>query len=376
MNPAPRPTPLTERIHALDAMRGVAILGVLVAYTVWSLGNPPEDTWTRADRAVKRGMDLLVDGKFLSMFAFLFGLGVAQQWRRWSAAGYDPVPFHARRMGFLLGVGLLHAVLLRNGDILAPYAILGLALLLGRWRSSKVLLIAAPLLFIAPYFVEAAMAAMKLSWPDRPTAASGGYLAENLAWLRYWYETNPVLGWPQILPLMLAGVVVGRAQWIERLAAGRGPTVRILVAALALAVLTRLVLDGTRGGWMAGTPAWTRKDAVHALFQVNAWTVAGFYVAGLLLLSRQRFGTALLTPFRAVGRMAFTNYLLQATLVVPLCLASHLFDNVSPWRGVEIALAVGTAQVAFSTWWLRRHPMGPLESLWRRVTYGSGAPSA
>src|SRR5688572_20848298 len=99
------PASSKERIDALDAMRGVAILGVLVAYTVWSLGSPPPTVWTSLDRAVARGMDLFVDGKFITMFAFLFGLGVAQQWRRWEAAGQDPVPLHLRRMGFLLAIG-------------------------------------------------------------------------------------------------------------------------------------------------------------------------------------------------------------------------------------------------------------------------------
>src|SRR5262245_2230291 len=113
-------------------MRGLAILGVLVAYTVWSLGNPLEETWTRADHAVEWLMGLFVDNKFLSMFAFLFGVGVTQQWRRWEEAGADPVRLHLRRMAFLLAVGILHATLIRNGDILAPYAILGLTLLLFR----------------------------------------------------------------------------------------------------------------------------------------------------------------------------------------------------------------------------------------------------
>src|SRR5262245_57088870 len=114
---APRPTAAMERLHALDAIRGAAILGVLVAYTVWSLGNPPEAGWSRLDRMVERLMGLLVDNRFLTLFAFLFGVGVAQQWRRWEVAGTDATRLHLRRMGFLFGMGVLHAVLLRNGDI-------------------------------------------------------------------------------------------------------------------------------------------------------------------------------------------------------------------------------------------------------------------
>jgi uncharacterized protein len=183
-------------------MRGVAILGVLVAYTMWNLGNLPEDAWTGADRVVSGATGLLVDNKFLTMFAFLFGLGVCQQWRRWEVAGHDPAPLHLRRMTFLLTVGLLHAALLRNGDILAR-------------------------------------------------------------------------------------------------------------------------------------------------------------------------------PVRAVGRMAFTNYLVQALLIVPVCLAFGLFDAMTPTLALGLALSVTALQVWYSTRWLASRESGPLERLWRRVTYGSrraGAP--
>ena len=76
------PTLGTDRIAGLDITRGVAILGVLLAYTVWSLGGPPVETWTPFDRVLQVIMDVFVDGKFVTTFAFLFGVGVAQQRRR------------------------------------------------------------------------------------------------------------------------------------------------------------------------------------------------------------------------------------------------------------------------------------------------------
>ena len=74
--------------------------------------------------------------------------------------------------------------------------------------------------------------------------------------------------------------------------------------------------------------------------------------------------------------MAFTNYVLQAGIVVPICLAFSLFDRVRPTLGLALAVGVGAVQIAFSVWRLRRHPFGPMEWLWRRVTYGHapGAP--
>lgn len=358
-----RPTSGAERIEALDAMRGVAILGVLLAYTVWNLGGPPPEAWSGADRIVAGLMDLLVDGKFLTMFAVLFGVGLAQQWRRWQNAARDPVPFHLRRMGFLLGAGLLDGVLLRNGDILAPYALLGLALLGFRRRSSRTLLAAAGILVVTPSLLEILVPAAGLSWPPRPTGGGRSYLAENLAWLRYWYLTNPLRSWPTVLGLMLAGVVVARTGLIERLAGNRALAGRVLGSALTLAVLARLLLQGLSAGG-------AHPIALRLGYQLGVWTLAAAYGAGLLLVSQSRVGTAVLRPFRAVGRMAFTNYLLQGLLVVPFCLAFGLFDRVTPLGGLWIALGVAALQIPFSVWWLRRREMGPLERVWRGVTYG------
>src|SRR4029079_13499328 len=121
--PAVRPLAAVERLPLVDVLRGVAILGVLLAYTLWNLGSTPSETWSRTDRIVDFTGDTLVDGKFITIFAFLFGAGTAQQWQRIEASGQNPVGIHLRRMLFLLTAGLLHAALLRNGDILAPYAI-------------------------------------------------------------------------------------------------------------------------------------------------------------------------------------------------------------------------------------------------------------
>jgi uncharacterized protein len=76
------PWAAAERLPLLDVLRGVAILGVLVAYTLWNLGTPPRDAWNRIDPALDLATEIVVDGKFLTLFAFLFGVGSAQQWRR------------------------------------------------------------------------------------------------------------------------------------------------------------------------------------------------------------------------------------------------------------------------------------------------------
>jgi uncharacterized protein len=359
------PTGESERIHALDAMRGVAILGVLVAYTVWSLGTAPEETWTQADRVLRRLVDLFVDSKFFTMFACLFGAGIAQQWRRWEAAGQDPIPLHLRRMGFLLAIGLVHAALLRNGDILVPYALLGLVLPAFRRASSRAILVASVLLFLAPYAVDAAVMAFGWRWPPRPGPGSGNYIVENLTWLRYWYTTLPLRSWPQTLDLILVGYLLGRSGTIERLATDRTLCRKVFIVSLALAIVSRALVELL-------IAARTQGPALSIVFHVSSWCLATVYGTGLMLVMQRAAGGTPLWPLRAIGRMAFTNYLMQAVIVVPLCLAFGWFDKFTPTGSIALALAIGIVQAIFSTGWLARFRMGPLERVWRGVTYGPG----
>jgi uncharacterized protein len=140
---------------------------------------------------------------------------------------------------------------------------------------------------------------------------------------------------------------------------------------LPLAVITRLAFEALQYARGEGPLTETYAVALDVAYQLSSWTLAAFYGASLLLLSHRGRPAALLSPLRTLGRMAFTNYLLQATILVPVCLAFRLFDTVTPTRGLGLALGVALLQLAFSAWWLRRHSMGPLEKLWRRATYGS-----
>ena len=362
------PTLGTDRIAGLDITRGVAILGVLLAYTVWSLGSPPAETWSALDRVLQVIMDVFVDGKFVTTFSFLFGVGVAQQWRRWEASTPNVKALHLRRMGFLLAIGLAHGALLRNGDILAPYAILGMLLLAFRNVSFKKSAVIAVLLFVTPWVVRALVATLQLPWPERPSGTAGSYWADNLLYLRYWYLTNPLVVWPQLLGLMIMGLAAGRARLFERIAGSRMLARRALAWSASLAVGTYVLL-------MACVTLWhsenlVRNLTVMAIYHTSAVPLAGTYASLVLVLAQRPAMAGLLSPLRTLGRMAFTNYLLQA-IVVPFCLIFGLFDKVTPTRGLLLSVAVAVIQVRFSTWWLSRYQMGPFERLWRRFTYGS-----
>ena len=122
--------------------------------------------------------------------------------------------------------------------------------------------------------------------------------------------------------------------------------------------------------WDAQHASVARSIVLNQTYHVSAWSLAVVYAAAVALLCQRAAWPARLAWLRAVGRMAFTNYLVQALLVVPVCLAFGLFDAVTPTRGWMLALGVMAVEIPFSVWWLGRFPYGPVEWVWRRVTYG------
>src|SRR5256885_7116012 len=137
-----RPVQPGERIFALDVMRGFALFGVLLAYALWNLGSPPEESYSQINIVLNTVLTALVDTKAYTLFAFLFGLGFSIQLQRAETRGLSIVPVYCRRLFGLLLIGLAHALLLRNGDILVTYAAIGFFLLIFRKAANKTLLLA------------------------------------------------------------------------------------------------------------------------------------------------------------------------------------------------------------------------------------------
>lgn len=317
-----------ERLFAVDVLRGFALFGVLLAYTLWNLGNPPEHTYSSFDRILNSVLSALVDTKFYTLFAFLFGLGFSIQLTRAEARGVSIVPVYCRRLAALLLIGLAHALLLRNGDILVPYAVMGFSLLLFRNASNKTLAVGMIIGLLYPYLARSAGELLGIPFPQRPETEGTGYFAANLAWVRYWYSTA-ILSWPASLPMFLFGLYMGRRRLFENIAAHRGGLRRALILGLVIGALAFAVRDLLLSRW-ASPFSFDQRLILGLLWTTHAWGLAAFYASSLLLLLQKPFWKRRLAPLAAVGRTALTNYLLQALLIVPLCLAFGLFDRVTP----------------------------------------------
>ena len=366
-----QPVQAGERIPALDVLRGFALFGVLVAYALWSLGSPPEDTYGQTDRILNWVLTALVDTKAYTLFAFLFGLGFSIQLIRARARGISIVPIYCRRLLALLLIGLAHALLLRNGDILVPYAVMGFFLLLFRNASNRTLAIGAIIGLAFPYLARGAWELTGMPFPQRPETEGMSYIASNYAWVRYWY-TTAITFWPASLPMFLFGLYTGRRGFFEDIGAHRRGLRRVLVVGLCVGVLAyvsrSLLLTSN------STPAFEQRLISGLLWSAHAWGLAAFYASSLLLLLQRHPWRRRLAPLGAVGRLALTNYLLQSILINPVCIAFGLFDKITPSLGLLLALLIWLIQVPASVWWLKRFRFGPAEWIWRSLTYGSSQP--
>jgi uncharacterized protein len=392
-----------ERVQTIDILRGIAILGVLVVNMQFFFAPMSEmfsgtDRWPGAvDGAAEALIRFLAQGKFYTMFSFLFGLGMAIQMERAEARGGSFVPFFARRLSWLLLIGAAHAFLLWFGDILATYALVGFPLILFRKRKNLTLLVwtialaPIPLLLMA-LFVGAVQLALHspaaadveqdlLEMRQRSSAmtetarevyANGSYsemlpVRAREVGLIYQYSFMAV---PGILAMFLIGLNLGRRRFFHRVPE-QLPAIRRWFGILVLIGLpANAVLTATMGSIDQVVPS------PALLLQQIAFTFGGpalcfAYVLGILLLLQDERWRQRLTPLAAVGRMALTNYLTHSILFTTIAngYGLGLYGRVGPAAGLVMALALYAVQVVLSNWWLRRFRFGPMEWLWRSLSY-------
>ena len=393
------PTAGEERLRVVDALRGFALFGILLANVLyWSGWGMVTDAqrlaWggTTGDLWQYRFHHLLVDGKFYTIFSFLFGAGFALQLERLLRRGQDGLRIYRRRVLVLLAIGTVHSFLVWDGDILMLYALLGLLLpLFHRWRPRSLVVTGLVLVFLVPAAGIALFDA--LGWaPHEALYRLSFRIAESmgidtapeaaLAWMQgedwrswaAWVASGPPFTWglrlevwriPKVLGIMLIGMAAGRGLADGSLLANRALLRRVLAIGLLIGVPCSLAYAFWRGQGQADWPSL-----------VGTLPLAMAYAAGFALAWPH--ASRWLGVFVAPGRMALTNYLAQSVLGIVLFYGIGLgwVGRLSLVQIYGYALALYALQAALSQWWLARHAQGPMEALWRRWTYGSGAATA
>jgi uncharacterized protein len=397
----PRPTSPKERIAVLDLLRGFAVLGILAMnmqhFAMPSAAYMNPTAWgdlSGVNLAVWVTNHVFFDLKFISLFSMLFGAGILLMLERNEQRGLQrPVRLHLRRMAWLLLFGLVHAYILWAGDILFTYAVCGsIFWLFRKHKPGTLLALSAAMLTVGlliwvfsglsiPYWPEEARADMVSDWaPDQEK------LEEELAAMRgSWLNQMPHRGtdafFMQVPGLLLFGLwrvggmmFLGMALLSSGFLTGNWSTARYRTIALSAGLPgLAIILYGVREQFIH---QWSLE---YSMFLGSQWNAVGSvlvavaYAAALIAVWKQGWLRGLTRRLEAVGRMAFSNYILQ-TLVCTLIFNGHglgWFGMLSRWQQAFMVLAVWGLILVLSPWWMRRYGQGPLEKLWRRLTYGA-----
>ncbi|MGJ3625904.1 DUF418 domain-containing protein [Sphingomonas sp. MMS24-JH45] len=390
------------RFATLDAIRGVAVMGILLANIV-AFGLPEAAyfsplAWggsTGADRVAWFFNFVLVEGRMRGLFSLLFGASMLLVIERAEAAGGSGATVHLSRMFWLFVIGCVHLYFFWWGDILAHYALIGaVAFLFHRLGVRTLVLLAAAALLSS--MVQGAGGALALfASAPRATPAQvavwdgfaygfgvppAAHLAAEIAALRGGFVDGLAWRWAVVLdplrfaqfvgPETLSAMLLGMAAWRSGFLTGGWPRrryvavsiSRIGAATLGYGVMGALTMAR---GFRSALFVFLGMNLVSAPFRL-AGTLG--YAALLVLLLHGRETGAL----AAVGRMAFSNYL-GTTMLMDLVFCGWglgMFARLDRASLYLLVPPVWALMLWWSPWWLRRYAYGPLEWAWRSLARG------
>ncbi|MRX71644.1 DUF418 domain-containing protein [Bacillus lacus] len=378
-----------KRIAELDIIRGFALFGILLV-NMKSFSYPGLETmmlpgtfWTdHISIITEKLIGIFAQANFYTLFSFLFGLGTMILIKNARSRIESFLVMIVRRLLVLLAFGVFHAFFIWSGDILITYALLGFILLLFHKASPKVLSITALLLMMVPgilfFFL---LQAVSLLEPEAGTSVllydeaavetalavyqSGTYSEIFQHRLGEWQLVNNAANAPflfiAVFPMFLLGAALGKSDLLLQ--------VKEKAALFKLWMMIALIV----GLPLKIIPYWGDMEYSYLFLgeQIGGPAMAIFYFFAILLLCQQPFFKRILTPLGNVGRMSITNYLTQSVICTMIFYSYGLglYGSLGPIWTVLLAAVIFTIQIFLSRLWLQTFQYGPVEWIWRQLTY-------
>ncbi len=410
MNTLTSPTPTRQRNHLIDGLRGLAIFGILMVNMPLMYG-PMSNVLLNAPHgeglAALTGTWLIrvfFEGKFYVLFSALFGYGFYLFLHKASGSPEANLRLFRRRLFFLLLLGAAHVHFLWAGDILVFYALFGFLLILFRNASTRALLRWAVVFAAVPVLLTLGiygLIALISRIPEAGEAAAASFeegSAQTLALFRAaseayssgtytdtvrarWTEYLALLPgvlffYPTVMAMFLAGFAAAREGVLSNFDRHKGFWRKAFkagfFAGLPLALFYAYAMGQAppgdqSSGWYAAATTVHIIGGIFLCLGYVAWMVRRYHAGNT------HFTEACLAP---VGRMALTNYISHSFITLWLFhgYGLGLFGKVGVWQGILLTVIIFVLQIFWSRWWLRRYRFGPLEWLWRSLTYGRRQP--
>ncbi|PTY06185.1 transporter [Opitutaceae bacterium EW11] len=379
-----------SRIDLVDALRGSALLGILLIHSVehWDFMRNPDHSapWLATpDAFVRDSAFFLFGGKAYGIFALLFGVSFFLILDSWSRRG---LRFEGRflwRLSVLALFGYVHG-LVYCGDILLIIAALGVPLVfLNRLGTRALLWISALLMLQIPSVYETVHVLLRPEYqPPRPLhwdlygrlfgVYADGSLLDVLRvnlWTgqaaKTWW-TIETARWLQMIGLFVWGLLLGREGVFENpIHAVRLARRALIAGVVGFAVLYPVKLH--LGGWgLSGMRHHAVENLVSSYCNLTQLLV---WAGGFTLLYQWGKARGLLRLLAPYGRMSLSCYVTQALIGVPLFygFGLALFRFCGPFYSILIGGLIGVVQITAANLWLKRFNYGPLEWLWRALTF-------
>ncbi len=382
--------PTSKRIEVLDIVRGFAVFGIfMVNVEIMNCTFINQDAfsaqWTSTlDILSVRFLQLFFYSKFFPIFSFLFGLGIAMQALKAYEKNTYSRWFFIRRMFGLFVIGWLHIILFWSGDVIHLYALLGLLTASILKISNKFLLVCSALFLLFPYYdsifewlfnlidFSPQLALSDYTSGEIVEVIRNGTYIDGVRLRLSEYVANIPLLFSYLAPvafsMFLLGLYFGKKRFIYSLDSVvhrmKWPIILITVLTNAFRILFLFVLPQYE--------IYSEYRAILGKMMFVSDVFMGlFYLWLIAYLVRFKFWNFLLSPLKYVGRMALTNYIMQS--IIGLFLFSSvgfsLYETLSPFQTILVAVIVFLFQVFYSRAWLKYFKFGPLEWIWRCLSY-------
>lgn len=336
------PIALDERIDTLDYLRGFALLGIILV-NILGLLTVKTPALHSVDAVYQRFLYLFVEARFYPIFSFLFGVGFYLFISRAYARGENGAILFLRRILVLFIFGFIH-FLFQPGEALTVYASCGL-LILPFYKIKKELNLSVGcilLLFVSIF-------AAKVFMP---------------------------------LPLILLGLSAGQYRIFEKMArykteAAIFTTFMFILSVGGLLLQYRYIPEAPFNNLSGLEKNSQNMNQLKWFLHLGVATgpfLSAFYAGFLMLLLQVPIARRLLLPLKSYGRMALTNYISQTALILLAGKLFHLFNRITYLQSLWLCLAIYVIQLIFSVMWLNYCKFGPLEWIWRMMTYNKRFP--
>ena len=397
MSSLSQPINLKNRIHSLDLIRGFAILGILImnitSFSQISMAymNPTIGAGLEGYNQYFHGFNFIfADTRFMSIFSMLFGAGVILFTQRIEAKGKRVAALHYKRMFWLLFFGLIHAYFIWVGDILVAYAICGSLVFFFRKKSIRTLFIMAIILFLIPIIfnfmtfygmpadeLESTFAFFHPSTEEiasQTQAMRGSYLKQMPLRMEEALGLQTVVFMIEIFwrtsAMMLLGMILYRKGILSADKSTAYYKKMICVGFVPGLILSSIGLGQVYASEWSG--AYVMNIGANYKFLSGLFMALG-YIGLVIWIYKKGIFKKFQNRLQATGRMAFTNYI-GMSVICTLIFNGHglgLFGKLDRLQQFLIVIGVWVIMLIISPLVLKKYQFGPLESLWRKLTYFS-----